>query len=58
MTTILLGVVVFVLVVVALVVVLMIAKSKLVSSADVNLTINDDPEKAIIAPAGDTAFGS
>ena len=40
MFTIALGVVVFVLVVVALVVVLMVAKSQLVSSADVTLTIN------------------
>jgi len=58
MTTILLGVAVFVLVVVALVVVLMIAKSKLVSSADVELTINGDEDKKIVAPAGDTLLNT
>jgi len=54
METIFLGVAVFVIVIVTLVVVLMIAKSKLVASADVTITINDDPDKALVAPAGDT----
>ncbi len=54
METILLGVAVFVIVIVTLVVVLMIAKSKLVASADVTITINDDPDKALVVPAGDT----
>ncbi len=54
METIILGVAVFVTVIVTLVVVLMIAKSKLVASADVTITINDDPDKALVAPAGDT----
>lgn len=58
MTTVILGVVVFVLVVVALVIVLMIAKSKLVSSEDVTLTINEDPDKAVVAPAGDTLLNT
>ena len=58
MVTIILGVVVFVVVIVALVVVLMIAKSKLVASADVTITINDDPDKAIVAPAGDTLLNT
>ncbi len=58
MTTVILGVVVFVLVVVALVIVLMIAKSKLVSSQDVTLTINEDPDKAVVAPAGDTLLNT
>jgi len=58
MTTVILGVVVFVLVVVALVVVLMIAKSWLVSSQDVTVTINEDPDKAIVAPAGETLLNT
>jgi Na+-transporting NADH:ubiquinone oxidoreductase subunit F len=58
MTTILLGVVVFVFVIVALVLVLMVAKSKLVPSGDVTITINDDPDKAITAPAGSTLLNT
>lgn len=58
MTTVILGVVVFVLIVVALVVVLMVAKSKLVSSGDVSITVNDDPDKAIVTPAGDTLLNT
>jgi Na+-transporting NADH:ubiquinone oxidoreductase subunit F len=54
MVTIILGVAVFVIVIVTLVVVLMIAKSKLVASADVTITINEDPDKALVVPAGDT----
>ena len=54
METILLGVAVFVIVIVTLVVVLMIAKSKLVASADVTIMINEDPDKALVVPAGDT----
>jgi Na+-transporting NADH:ubiquinone oxidoreductase subunit F len=58
MLTVILGVVVFVVVIVALVVVLMIAKSKLVPSADVTITVNEDPDKAIITPAGDTLLNT
>jgi Na+-transporting NADH:ubiquinone oxidoreductase subunit F len=58
MTTIILGVAVFVLVIVALVLVLMLAKSKLVESGDVTITINDDPEKAITTPAGSTLLNT
>jgi Na+-transporting NADH:ubiquinone oxidoreductase subunit F len=58
MTTIILGVAVFVLVIVALVLVLMVAKSKLVESGDVTITINDDPEKAITTPAGSTLLNT
>jgi len=54
METIILGVAVFVIVIVTLVVVLMIAKSKLVASADVTILINEDPDKALVVPAGDT----
>ena len=52
MLTIILGVAVFVFVIVTLVVVLMIAKSKLVVSGDVTITINDDPDKAIVTAGG------
>jgi len=58
MLTVILGVVVFVIVIVALVVVLMIAKSKLVPSADVTITVNDDPDKAITTPAGNTLLNT
>ena len=58
MTTILLGVVVFVFVIVALVLVLMVAKSKLVPSGDVTITINDDPDKAMTAQAGSTLLNT
>jgi len=54
METIILGVAVFVIVIVTLVVVLTIAKSRLVASADVTITINEDPDKALVVPAGDT----
>jgi len=58
MVTIILGVVVFVFLIVALVVVLMFAKSKLVASADVVITVNDDPDKAITTPAGETLLNT
>jgi Na+-transporting NADH:ubiquinone oxidoreductase subunit F len=58
MVTIILGVAVFVIVIVALVVVLMFAKSKLVASADVTITVNDDPDKAIVAAAGGTLLNT
>ncbi len=58
MTTVILGVVVFVLVIVILVIVLMVAKSQLVSSEDVTLTINEDPDKAVVAPAGETLLNT
>ncbi len=58
MLTIILGVTVFVIVIVALVVALMFAKSKLVPSADVTITVNDDPDKAIITPAGNTLLNT
>ena len=58
MVTIILGVAVFVFVIVALVVVLMLAKSKLVASADVVIRVNDDPDKAITTPAGNTLLNT
>ena len=58
MLTIILGVAVFVALIVALVIVLMIAKSKLVASGDVTITVNDDPDKAIVSAAGDTLLNT
>jgi Na+-transporting NADH:ubiquinone oxidoreductase subunit F len=44
--------------IVALVIVLMLAKSKLVASGDVTITVNDDPDKAIVTAAGDTLLNT
>src|SRR5512139_3884016 len=58
MTEIVLGVLMFTAVVLLLVVTLMVARSKLVASGDVTLTINDDPAKALHVPAGGTLLGT
>ncbi|WP_286238665.1 NADH:ubiquinone reductase (Na(+)-transporting) subunit F [Neptuniibacter halophilus] len=47
-----LGVVMFTAVVLALVAVILAARSKLVSSGNVTISINNDPEKAVTVPAG------
>ena len=49
-----LGMTMFTGVILALVMVLMFARKRLVSSGDVTITVNGDPEKAIIASAGTT----
>ena len=49
---IIIGVVMFTLIVLALVALILVAKSKLVASGNVNITINDDPEKSITVPIG------
>lgn len=49
---IILGVVMFTAVVLALVVVILAARSKLVSSGDVTININNDPDKSVKVPAG------
>ncbi len=54
METAILGVVVFITIVVALVLALMGARKKLVNSAAVTITINEDPDKAIKSSAGTT----
>lgn len=54
MGTAILGVVVFIAIVVALVLVLMVARKRLVNSAEVTILINDDPDKALKTPAGST----
>ena len=58
MTEIVLGVFMFTAVVLLLVFILMAARSKLVASGDVTITINDDPGKAITVPAGSTLLSS
>ena len=47
-----LGVVMFTVVVLALVAVILAARAKMVSSGDVTIEINGDPEKTITVPAG------
>ena len=58
MLTIVLGVTVFVVVIITLVVMLMVVRSRLVASAAVTITVNDDPDKAIVTPAGDTLLNT
>jgi len=52
MFEILLGIVTFTVMILILVVVILAAKNRLVQSGDVTITINDDPDKAIVVPAG------
>ena len=51
-TTVLLGVGMFTATVLSLVLVILFARSRLVSSGNVTIQINDDPAKAIEVPAG------
>ncbi|MCB0285457.1 MAG: NADH:ubiquinone reductase (Na(+)-transporting) subunit F [Calditrichia bacterium] len=50
---ILLGVVFFILIVLALVALILFAKSRLVTTGNAKILINDDPEKALEVPVGD-----
>ena len=50
--TIILGVVMFTVVVIGLVAVILAARSKLVSTGDVTITINDNPDQSIKVAAG------
>ncbi|MFC1526823.1 NADH:ubiquinone reductase (Na(+)-transporting) subunit F [Candidatus Latescibacterota bacterium] len=52
MTEIVAGVTMFTGVVLSLVVVILLARSQLVATGDVNLVINDDPEHSLTTPAG------
>lgn len=52
MNTVLLGVVMFSVVILSLVAILMLARKRLVASGDVEILINDDPDKAITTNAG------
>jgi len=53
-----LGVSMFTAIVIALVLVILFAKSKLVSSGDVTININGDPEKAVTTAAGGKLLGA
>ena len=53
-----LGVGMFTAIVLALVLVILFAKSKLVSSGDVTISINGDPEKSVVVPAGGKLLGA
>jgi len=55
---IILGVSMFTAIVIALVLVILFAKSKLVSSGDVKISINGDPEKAVTTAAGGKLLGA
>ena len=50
--TIILGVVMFTVVVIGLVAIILVARSKLVSTGDVMITINDNPDQSIQVAAG------
>jgi Na+-transporting NADH:ubiquinone oxidoreductase subunit F len=54
MTEIVLGVAMFTAVILALIALLMAARSRLVATGDVTITINEDPDKALRVPAGGT----
>ncbi len=58
MVTIFLGIAMFTVMILSLVITLMLARSKLVSTGDVNITINDDPEKMLTTPAGATLLST
>ena len=53
-----LGVLMFTFVILSLVVVLMFARSKLVTSGQVNIVINDDESKAVRVETGTTLLNS
>ncbi len=55
---IILGVIFFTLIVLALVAIILMAKSKLVSSGDIQISINDDAEKSITSEAGGKLLGA
>jgi len=58
MLTIGMGVFMFCAVILSLVAVVLTAKAKLVASGDVRITINGDPDSAIVTPAGGTLLGT
>lgn len=58
MTDVYLGVSMFIVIVLALVFIIMFAKSKLVPSGDVTITINNDADKAITAAPGGKLLGA
>ncbi len=58
MSTIIFGVLVFIISILSLVVILMVARSKLVNTDNVKLLINKDPEKTRDVPAGSTLLNT
>lgn len=58
MLTIVWGVIVFTVVIVSLVLIMVIARSRLVSSGEVTISVNDDPEKAIQVLGGNTLLST
>ena len=58
METILYGVIGFTVTILVLVAVLLVAKSRLVASGDVQIVINDDADNSLTAPAGGTLLGT
>lgn len=52
------GVIMFTVIVLALVLIILYARSKLVPSGDVKITINDDPEKSFTTSAGGKLLGT
>ena len=58
MQEIILGVVMFTVIVLALVVLILAAKSKLVSSGEITIAINDDPDKSVTTTAGGKLLGA
>lgn len=57
-TTVLLGVVMFTVTVLTLVGVILFARARLVSTGDVTILINDDPDKSVEVPAGGKLLGT
>ncbi len=53
LTIVLSGVIMFTIIILVLVIIILFAKSKLVASGSVTISINDDPEKSIKTPIGD-----
>ena len=56
--TVLLSVVMFTFVIVSLVGLLMVARRQLVATGDVTITVNGDPDKAMLTSAGGTLLGT
>ena len=58
MQTVILGCLMFTFVVLALVAIILVARSKLVSSGEVHININDDPENSLTTAAGSTLLNT
>ena len=53
-----LGIAMFTVIILVLAVLILFAKSKLVNTGDITITINHDPSKAITLPAGGKLLGA